>query len=69
VEVGTERKLKRMMELANKLAARYVLIVGENEISTQSYTLKDMASGQQRTLARSELLASFDKALATVEPK
>ncbi len=69
VEVGTDRKLKRMMELANKLAARYVLIVGENEISTQSYTLKDMASGQQRTLARAELLASFDEALTTVEAK
>lgn len=57
VEVGTERKLKRMMELANKLAARYVLIVGENEISKQAYTLKEMASGQQQLLARAELLA------------
>lgn len=69
VEVGTERKLKRMMELANKLAARYVLIVGENEISTQSYALKDMASGHQRTLSRAELLASFDQALTSVEAK
>ena len=57
VEVGTERKLKRMMELANKLAARRVLIVGENEIATQSYTLKDMSSGEQQTLSRAELLA------------
>ncbi len=56
VEVGTERKLKRMMELANKLAAGCVLIVGENEISAGSYTLKEMASGQQQTLSRDELL-------------
>lgn len=56
VEVGTERKLKRMMELANKLAARHVLIVGENEISTQSYTLKNMGSGEQQTLSRDKLL-------------
>ena len=33
VEVGTERKLKRMLELANKLEARYTLIVGDNEIA------------------------------------
>jgi len=56
VEIGTERKLKRMLELANKLEARYTLIVGDNEIVTQSYTLKDMASAQQETLTRQALL-------------
>ncbi|MGA8029354.1 MAG: histidine--tRNA ligase [Bryobacteraceae bacterium] len=56
VEVGTERKLKRMMELANKLAARYTLIVGDNEIASQWYTLKEMSSGTQETLTRQQLL-------------
>ncbi len=56
VEVGTERKLKRMLELANKLEARYALIVGDNEIATQSYALKNMASGEQVTLSRPGLL-------------
>jgi histidyl-tRNA synthetase len=59
VEVGTERKLKRMLEIANKMSARYTLIVGDNEILTQSYTLKDMASGEQVTLTRQELLERF----------
>jgi histidyl-tRNA synthetase len=56
VEVGTERKLKRMLEIANRMSARYTLIVGDNEILTQSYTLKDMASGEQVTLTRQKLL-------------
>ncbi len=56
VEVGTDRKLKRMLEVANKLDARYTLIVGDNEIATQSYTLKNMASGEQETLSRQGLL-------------
>ena len=56
VEVGTDRKLKRMLELANKLAARYTLIVGDNEIVTQSYSLKDMSTGEQQTLTRQKLL-------------
>lgn len=56
VEVGTERKLKRMLELANKLAARYTLIVGDNEIASQSYTLKNMQTGEQETLTRQGLL-------------
>ena len=59
VEVGTDRKLKRMLELANKLAAKYTLIVGDNEIVTQSYTLKNMASGEQETLSRHALLERF----------
>jgi histidyl-tRNA synthetase len=60
VEVGTDRKLKRMLELANKLSARYTLIVGDNEIVTQSYTLKNMMSGEQETLTRQNLLERFN---------
>jgi histidyl-tRNA synthetase len=56
VEVGTDRKLKRMLELANKLSARFTLIVGDNEIASQSYALKDMASGEQKTMTRQEVL-------------
>jgi histidyl-tRNA synthetase len=56
VEVGTDRKLKRMLELANKQEARFTLIVGDNEIVSQSYTLKEMASGEQQTLNRQGLL-------------
>ena len=33
VELGLEGKLKRALELANKMAARFALIVGENEIA------------------------------------
>ncbi|MFZ0589686.1 MAG: His/Gly/Thr/Pro-type tRNA ligase C-terminal domain-containing protein, partial [Bryobacteraceae bacterium] len=56
IEIGTENKLKRMLELANKLNARYALIVGDNEIVSKSYTLKDMASGEQSTLSREALI-------------
>jgi histidyl-tRNA synthetase len=45
-----------MMELANKQAARFTLIVGDNEIVSQAYTLKDMTSGDQQTLTRPALL-------------
>ena len=56
VEVGTDRKLKRMLELANKQGARFTVIVGDNEIATHSYTLKNMNSGEQNTLTREGLL-------------
>ena len=63
VEVGTDQKLKRMMELANKLRARYTLIVGDNEIVSKSYALKDMASGEQTVLTRQELLEKLRNAV------
>lgn len=56
VEVGVDRKLKRMMEVANKLAARFTLIVGDNEIVTQTYSLKNMTTGEQDALTRQQLL-------------
>jgi histidyl-tRNA synthetase len=56
VEVGTGGKLKKMMELANKANARFTLILGDNEIVTKSYALKDMSSGEQRTFTRRSLL-------------
>jgi histidyl-tRNA synthetase len=55
VEVTADGKLKRAMELANKLGARYTLIVGENEIAAGRYALKNMASGQQEEVAREEI--------------
>ena len=55
VELTADGKLKRAMELANKLGARYTLIVGENEIASGRYALKNMASGQQEELAREEI--------------
>jgi len=54
-----EGKLKRVMELAHKLGARFTLIVGDNEMAAGRYALKDMASGEQREVARDEIAAAM----------
>jgi histidyl-tRNA synthetase len=56
VELGLDSKLKRSLELANKTAARFALIVGDNEIATGRYALKNMQSGDQETVARDQIL-------------
>ena len=56
VEVA-EGKLKRSMELANKLGARFTMIVGEDELAAGQFTLKDMASGIQDRLTPGEIAA------------
>lgn len=55
VGIAFEGKLKRILELANKIGARYVLIVGDNEIQSGAYTLKNMATGEQESVSRERL--------------
>jgi histidyl-tRNA synthetase len=55
VEVGTAAKLKKAMEIANKVSARRVLIIGEEELAAGEYSLKDMTSGTQQRLSRAEI--------------
>jgi histidyl-tRNA synthetase len=51
-----EGKLKRAMEIANKLGARFTLILGENEIAEGRYALKNMSTGEQESLTANELV-------------
>jgi histidyl-tRNA synthetase len=55
VEVGSDAKLKKAMEIANKIGARQVLIIGDDEISSGAYTLKNMSTGDQRKVTKSEI--------------
>jgi histidyl-tRNA synthetase len=60
VEVAANAKLKRAMELANKLGARYALILGDDEIAAGEYSLKDMQSGEQKRVSRESLFQIFN---------
>jgi histidyl-tRNA synthetase len=55
VEIAPEGRLKRAMELANKLGAQYALILGEDEMASGKYTLKCMATGEQVSVTGEEL--------------
>ena len=56
VDVGEESfRLKKSLETAAKLGARFALIVGENEAQSGVFALKHLASGQQESVPRSEL--------------
>jgi histidyl-tRNA synthetase len=49
------RKLKKSLAVANSLAARYSLIVGDDEIASGSYKLRDMTTGQESNLNEPQL--------------
>ena len=61
VERSVDRKLKRALETANKMGARFALILGDNEIAAGTYLIKDMASGEQMSLSREALAAHIPK--------
>jgi len=51
-----ETKFKKSLGLADKLGARYALIIGEDEVASGTYTLKRLADGEQKKLDESHLL-------------
>jgi histidyl-tRNA synthetase len=56
VELGDESfRLKKSFEAAAKLKAKYVLIVGENEVKADTFALKNQETGEQVSVARGEL--------------
>jgi histidyl-tRNA synthetase len=61
VERSVDKKLKRALEVANKIGARFALILGDNEIAAGTYLLKDMSSTEQESLTRDALVARIKK--------
>lgn len=60
VELGDENfRLKKSLETASKRAARFAVIVGENEIQSGEFALKNLATGEQVKVARADLAKSI----------
>ena len=56
VELGDESfRLKKSLETASKLGARFALIAGENELSTGVFALKNLSTGEQKPVPRDQL--------------
>jgi histidyl-tRNA synthetase len=51
-----EMKFKKSLGLADKLGARYALIIGEDEVAASTFTLKRLADSEQKKLSEYDLL-------------
>jgi len=57
-DLGDESfRLKKSFELAEKAGARFIVIVGENEVASEQFAVKDLNSGQQEQVPRAGLVA------------
>jgi len=53
-------KIKKAMGVANKLQARFAIIIGEGELASGRYQVKDMTSGEQQEM-EPETIAAYLK--------
>ena len=55
-DLGDESfRLKKSFELAEKAGAKYIVIVGENEVAADQFAVKDLATGEQVQVPRAVL--------------
>ncbi len=60
VTVGDESfRLKKSLETASKTDAHFALIVGENEVGSGQFALKNLATGEQVSLARDQIAGAL----------
>jgi len=58
-----EQKFGKALGQADKLGARFALILGDNEVSSGEWTLKTLADGKQEKLRESDLVEHLKKQL------
>jgi len=64
----TGRGLKAQMKLADKLGARRVVILGDDEIASRTATVRDMETSDQSSVSLSALVAYLFPGAQNVEP-
>ena len=58
-----DAKIKKKMKYADKWKIPFVIIIGENEINTKMYTLKNMKTGEQFSLSIEEIAEKIREAI------
>lgn len=64
---GVDTKFKNKLSYANKIGVPYVVILGENEVSTDTAVLKDMVKGEQQTVGQDKLAPTI-RLMRKLEP-
>lgn len=54
-----QRSLRAQMKYANKLGARYTVVLGDNEVDTDRVQLKAMDTGEETEIALSTFVNGF----------
>jgi histidyl-tRNA synthetase len=67
VEIGYEpMKLKKSLGIANKLQARFAIIIGEGELAGGRYQVKDMSTGAQEPVEPARIASYLEEKLGAI---
>ena len=58
-EIHIDKNLKKSLKYANKIEADYAIIVGEEEIKKEVYTVKNLSTGLQNSIEKKFILEFF----------
>ena len=62
IELGDASfRLKKSLETASKLGALFAIIVGENEVKSDQFALKNLGTGEQVSVPRADLAAKLTR--------
>lgn len=62
IELGDSSfRLKKSLETASKLGARFAIIVGENEVKSGQFAVKNLATGEQVSVQRDKLATTLTR--------
>jgi histidyl-tRNA synthetase len=69
VTAGDESfKLKKSLETASKMGVRFALILGENEVNSGQYALKNLSTGEQASVSKAQI-AGIVKPLSAIQKR
>ena len=58
-EIHIDKNLKKSLKYANKIEADYAIILGEEEVKKEVYTVKNLSTGIQNTIEKNFILEFF----------
>ena len=58
-EIAPSGNMKKALNYANKLKIPYVIFIGEDEIKENKYTIKNMITGEQKSVPQEDILEAF----------
>ncbi|GIS17226.1 MAG: hypothetical protein CM15mP118_1050 [Alphaproteobacteria bacterium] len=58
-EIHIDKNLKKSLKYANKIEADYAIILGEEEVKKEVYTVKNLSTGLQNTIEKKFILEFF----------
>ena len=57
----SDKSLKAQMKYADKIKARYTIVIGENELNTKKCEIKDMITGEKREINLKDIINELAK--------